>query len=100
MGRKTILIPGDHYRGGVSLSPRPVNGEEEERRKRKIRTFMTTCKVHDYDVALLYLEQSKFDLDAAMEAHFADEAWERANPQGKQRAGWRNGIGASRRRGC
>ncbi|TQS33482.1 hypothetical protein Golomagni_06171 [Golovinomyces magnicellulatus] len=96
-GRKTILIPGDHYRGGVSLSPRPVEGEDEERRKRKIRTFMTTCKVSDYDIALLYLEQSKYDLDASIEAHFADEAWERANPQ-RQLAGKKHGLASARRR--
>lgn len=73
-GRKTILIPGEYYRGGVSLSPRPVEGEEELR-KAKIRRFMTSCKVSDYDVALLYLEQSGYDLGAAMNAFFDDDAW-------------------------
>ncbi|KAK5990061.1 hypothetical protein PT974_08324 [Cladobotryum mycophilum] len=78
-GRKTILIPGEHYRGG-SLSPRPVEGEDEELRRGKIRRFMNTCKVSDYDFALLYLEQSSYDLDAAIESYFDDEAWEREHP--------------------
>lgn len=56
-----------------------MEGEEEEKRKGKIRRFMTGAKVSDYDVALLYLEQAAYDLDTAMEAYFADEAWEREN---------------------
>jgi LysM repeat protein len=43
--RRTLLIPGEHYKGGVSLSPRPVEGEEEEARKGKIRRWMMACKV-------------------------------------------------------
>ena len=43
-GRKTILIPGEHYKGGVSLSPSPVEGEEEELRKSKVRRWMMACK--------------------------------------------------------
>jgi hypothetical protein len=43
--RRTILIPGEFYKGGVSLSPRPVDGEEEDIRKVKIRRLMVTCKV-------------------------------------------------------
>jgi hypothetical protein len=43
--RRTILIPGEYYKGGVSLSPRPLEGEEEEIRKGKVRKFMVTCKV-------------------------------------------------------
>lgn len=43
--RRTILIPGEYYKGGVSLSPRPVEGEEEEARKSKIRRWMVACKV-------------------------------------------------------
>lgn len=46
-GRKAILIPGEFYKGGVSLSPRPVDGEEEELRKNKIRKWMVACKVHE-----------------------------------------------------
>ena len=81
-GRKTVLIPGEFYKGGVSHSPRPVEGEEEELRKRKIRRFMTSCKVSEYDVALLYLEQSNYDLQLALQTYQDDEAWERENPQG------------------
>lgn len=76
-GRKTILIPGEYYTKGESLSPRPVDGEEEELRKSKIRRFMTTCKVHDYNVAVIYLERADYDLQLAVEAHFADDQWER-----------------------
>lgn len=43
--RRTVLIPGAHYKGGVSLSPRPLEGEEEEKRKAKVRRFMVACKV-------------------------------------------------------
>ncbi|KAF7549582.1 hypothetical protein G7046_g8304 [Stylonectria norvegica] len=81
LGRRTILVPGEYYKGGISLSPRPIEGEEEERRKNKIRRFMTTCKVADYDVALLYLEQSSYDLEAASEAYLDDELWEKEHPQ-------------------
>ncbi|KAG6007090.1 hypothetical protein E4U21_006352 [Claviceps maximensis] len=76
-GRRTICIPGRYCKGGVSLSPRPVDGEAEERRKSKIRRFMTSCKVSDYDVAVLYLEQSDYDLRLSVEAYIGDEAWER-----------------------
>jgi hypothetical protein len=47
-GRRTVLIPGEYYKGGVSLSPRPIEGEEEELRKSKIRKWMVACKVHEY----------------------------------------------------
>ena len=33
-----------------------------------------------YDVALLYLQQQEYNLDAAVEAFKADEKWERENP--------------------
>ncbi|KAL8789963.1 MAG: hypothetical protein Q9213_000849 [Squamulea squamosa] len=78
--RKTILIPGEFYKGGVSLSPQPIDGEEEEIRKSKVRRWMVTCKVSDYDIALLYLNQAKYDVDAAVEAYLADEQWERDHP--------------------
>lgn len=44
-GRKTVLIPGEYYKGGVSLSPRPAEGEEEEAKKNKVRRWMVACKV-------------------------------------------------------
>lgn len=33
-----------------------------------------------YNFALLYLEQSKYDLDAAVETYLADDKWERDHP--------------------
>ncbi|KAF2749786.1 hypothetical protein M011DRAFT_465452 [Sporormia fimetaria CBS 119925] len=78
--RRTVLIPGEYYKGGVSLSPRPVDGEEEEIRKGKVRRFMTTCKVAEYDVALLYLQQSNYDLERAIDIFQADEKWEKEHP--------------------
>ncbi|KAG9535472.1 hypothetical protein KCU77_g20019, partial [Aureobasidium melanogenum] len=78
-GRRTVIIPGEYYKG-PSLSPRPVEGEEEELRKSKLRRFMVTCKVSEYDVAQLYLEQHGYELDAAVEAYQDDEKWERDHP--------------------
>ena len=46
--RRTVLIPGEFYKGGVSLSPRPLEGEEEEIKKTKLRKFMVACKVSEY----------------------------------------------------
>lgn len=43
--RRTILIPGEFYKGGVSLSPEPMESEEEEIRKAKVRRFQVACKV-------------------------------------------------------
>lgn len=45
LARRTVLIPGEFYKGGVSLSPRPVEGEEEEIRRMKVRKWMVACKV-------------------------------------------------------
>lgn len=78
--RRAIVIPGSHYAGGVSLSPQPVGGEEDEARKGRIRRWMVATKVSDYDVAVLYLEQAGDDLGLALEAYFADEAWEKEHP--------------------
>ena len=52
LARRTILIPGEFYKGGVSLSPRPVEGEEEERRRAIVRRWMLACKVSEYVVSL------------------------------------------------
>ncbi|TWU73637.1 hypothetical protein ED733_003132 [Metarhizium rileyi] len=82
-GRKTILIPGEYYKGGLSLSPTPIDGEDEELRKSKIRRFMTSCKVFDYNVAQLYLEQSGYDLSASVQAYYSDENWERGQLRNK-----------------
>jgi LysM repeat protein len=80
VARRTIIVPGSHYRGGVSLSPRPIEGEEEEMRKGKIRRWMVATKVPEYDVAVFYLEQAEYDVEAAMEKYLDDERWERENP--------------------
>jgi hypothetical protein len=72
-----VLIPGEFYKGGVSLSPRPLEGEEEEVKKTKLRKFMVKCKVAEYDVALLYLEQADYNLEQAIIAYKADEDWEK-----------------------
>jgi hypothetical protein len=47
-----LIIPGEFYKGGVSLSPRPVEGEEEERRKGIVRRWMVACKVSEYVFSL------------------------------------------------
>lgn len=90
-GRRTVLIPGEYYKGGVSLSPRPIEGEEEELRKNKIRRFMTSCKVSDYDIAVLYLEQAGYDTGAAVESYMDDELWEAENPPDNRAQGRRIG---------
>ena len=33
-----------------------------------------------YDIAVLYLEQASYDLEAAIDAYNADETWERDHP--------------------
>lgn len=80
LGRKIVIIPGEYYKGGVSLSPRPVEGEEEELRKSKIRRFMVSCKVSKYDMAVVYLEQADYNLEAAVNSYVADEEWESKHP--------------------
>jgi len=78
--RKTLLIPGEYYKGGVSLSPRPLESEEEEIKKNKVRRWMVACKVTEYDVATLYMQQADWDFDAAVEAYKEDERWEKEHP--------------------
>ncbi|KAJ0107640.1 hypothetical protein J7T55_007831 [Diaporthe amygdali] len=78
--RRTLLVPGTHYPSGVSLSPRPVEGEEEEARRNKIRRWMVATKCAGYEVAELYLAQSGYDLGAAVERYLGDEEWERLHP--------------------
>ncbi|KAF2261762.1 hypothetical protein CC78DRAFT_469514 [Lojkania enalia] len=94
--RRTVLIPGEYYKGGVSLSPRPLEGEEEEIRKSKVRKWMVACKVAEYDVALLYLQQADYDLNQAIGAYKADERWEKEHPleiakEGKAKASQSSG---------
>jgi hypothetical protein len=91
--RKTILISGKYYKGGVSLNPRPVEGEEIDLKKSKIRRWMVACKIADYDVAVVYLEASEYRLDEAVDKFKQDEAWERAHPlKGKAPAKKKTGF--------
>ncbi|KJR86400.1 uncharacterized protein SPSK_02667 [Sporothrix schenckii 1099-18] len=89
--RRVIQIPSSAHAALTSLSPQPVESEAEGRRKAAIRRFMVACKVSDYDLAVLYLEQTAwrgedaelgydYDLRAAVEAFQADEQWERSHP--------------------
>ena len=48
LARRTVIIPGEFYKKGISLSPRPVDGEEEEKRKALVRRWMVTCKVSEW----------------------------------------------------
>ncbi|OWP03363.1 hypothetical protein B2J93_7381 [Marssonina coronariae] len=86
LARRTIVIPAEFYKGGVSLSPRPLEGEEEERRKGLVRRWMVACKVPDvtlncrYDIAILYLNQADYDLNVAIEAYKKDERWGKEHP--------------------
>ena len=84
-GRRTLSIPGSHYKGGVSLSPKPVESEEERERKAKLRRFMVAVKCHEYDLAELYLKNAKGNLDGALQAWREDEKWEKENPLNRKR---------------
>ena len=53
--RRTIIIPGEFYKGGVSLSPEPMESEEAEIRKAKIRRWMVACKVSEYSYSQLVI---------------------------------------------
>lgn len=53
-----MVIPGEYYKGGVSLSPRPIEGEDEERRKAIVRRWMMSCKVSEY--VLLWFRCEEF----------------------------------------
>lgn len=75
--RKWVLIPRSHY-SGPSLSTPPDPQEEE--RKNKLRRWMVATKCADYNVAILYLNGSAYDLDIAIDAYREDEQWEKNNP--------------------
>lgn len=83
--RRTIKIPSSHYEGD-SLSPTPVEGEEESERKARLRRFMVRCKCADYKIASLYLEEHGWVLDTAVEKWQEDERWEKYNPMPKGKA--------------
>lgn len=45
------------------------------------RVELTGRALHNrYDIALLYLKQADYDLDAAIEAYKDDERWEKEHP--------------------
>ncbi|KAG9239241.1 hypothetical protein BJ875DRAFT_220652 [Amylocarpus encephaloides] len=99
LARRTIIIPGEFYKGGLSLSPRPVEGEEEESKKALVRKWMVACKVSEYDVALIYLKQSTYDLDAAITTYKDDERWELEHPieaNMKAKGRMKHGLGKRR----
>ncbi|KAK6524851.1 hypothetical protein TWF281_011752 [Arthrobotrys megalospora] len=73
-GRSYILIPRDHY-NGPSLSPNPVQSEEDNTLKR----FQIRTKCVEYEIAKVYLEESEWDLEKAVEKWVADERWEAVN---------------------
>lgn len=83
-GRNFILIPRDWYIG-PSHSPNPVQSEEENALKR----FQIRTKCVEYDIAKVYLDESGWDLERAVEKWTADERWEAANGETSSRV--RNG---------
>jgi hypothetical protein len=63
------LIPGEFYKGGTSLSPRPVKGEGEEKRKATVRRWMVACKVSEYVIPF-------FEVDSGLNAFgMVEAAW-------------------------
>ncbi|EAQ90950.1 hypothetical protein CHGG_02885 [Chaetomium globosum CBS 148.51] len=82
-----------------SHSPFPVEEAAERERKVQIRRFMVACKEPDYDAAVVYLEASGHDFDAAVAWHRADAAWERANPNLLDGSGAGPGRGLLGKRG-
>jgi hypothetical protein len=75
--RQFVLIPGSHHPSGTSLSPHPLEDEEQQRKRGRVKRFMTTTKCTEWDVAGVYLEDEGWDVDRALERWFEDEAWER-----------------------
>ncbi|KAF3273619.1 hypothetical protein TWF173_006869 [Orbilia oligospora] len=73
-GRNHILIPRAYY-SGPSLSPSPVQSEEGNVLKR----FQIRTKCVEYDIAKVYLDESAWDLEKAIEKWTADERWESLN---------------------
>ena len=63
VARRTILIPGEYYTSGISLSPKPIEDEEEELRKSKIRRWMVATKNPEYAPA--HISRVTFPLDNA-----------------------------------
>lgn len=51
-----------------------------------------------YDIALLYLRQTDYDVDVAVEAYLADERWEKEHPMEANVKGKRKDETPRRRR--
>ena len=51
-----------------------------------------------YDIALLYLQQSDYNLGLAVEAYLADEKWEKKNPMGGASKGSKTGRKPGKRK--
>lgn len=51
-----------------------------------------------YEVALLYLKQADYNLDAAVEAFKADEKWEQENPLHQQKGKGKGKAAPQRKR--
>jgi len=59
---------------------------------------MVACKVSEYDVALLYLQQVDYDLEAAIEAYKDDERWEKEHPMEASKGKGKTGHNVGKRR--
>lgn len=77
--RNIIRIPRSAY-SGLSLSPKSHLSDEDIERRRILRRFMVACKISEYDVAKLYLEDAEWDDKLAMERWRDDSEWEKAHP--------------------
>ena len=51
-----------------------------------------------YDIALLYLQQSDYNLGLAVEAYLADEKWEKEHPMEGPSKGSKTGQKSGKRR--
>lgn len=97
--RTTLRIPSSHY-AGPSLSPNPVLSQENDEKRKKIRRFMVACKVSEYDVASLYLEQGGWEWETAVANWREDERWEKEHPLHPYKKGKGKGIRGSKETVC
>jgi hypothetical protein len=63
-----------------------------------METFAYCPRFNRYDLAILYLDQTNYDLDAAVEAYIEDERWERENPLAKVKSKGKDAVEHGRRR--
>ena len=83
--RHYVFIPGYN---GPSLSREPEESEEVEVRKIALKRFQLISKCVDYKMATIYMENSGWNIEAAVQKYKDDIAWEKAHPlkDGKQKA--------------